>query len=65
MSIENRCPRSLATVGIAKRHKPAVCRAGIPALGFYTAGSSASGQRGRTVTPNSGLPPFFIRTIPA
>ena len=40
-------------------------RAGLSALCFNTAGSSASGQRGRTETLSSGLAPLFSRTMPA
>lgn len=40
-------------------------RAGLSGPLFYTAGSSASGQRGRTETLSSRLAPLFKRTIPA
>ncbi|EAA7089874.1 hypothetical protein CC658_07080 [Salmonella enterica subsp. enterica serovar Koketime] len=36
-----------------------------PFFRFYAAGSSASGQRGRTVTPRSAVTPALNRTIPA
>ena len=40
-------------------------RAGLSGPLLYTAGSSASGQRGRTETLSSGLAPLFRRTMPA
>ncbi|AXC70717.1 hypothetical protein AH448_06065 [Salmonella enterica subsp. diarizonae] len=36
-----------------------------PFFRFYAAGRSASGQRGRTVTPRSAVTPALNRTIPA
>ncbi|ECC9577091.1 hypothetical protein DTG57_03750 [Salmonella enterica subsp. houtenae] len=61
--------------GAADRHRAVVDarRFAVTPLGrrdvapspLYAAGSSASGQRGRTVTPRSAVTPALNRTIPA